>query len=110
MLLRFYARAGFVEPDPRFPRGHGQPWRRIGRDLTGKATAEPAEFAADSSEGRRVLKTMTRESDAERRAVVAPLIPADAATAQACGLPFVPVEQGPDGEWQPKQARKADTK
>lgn len=109
MILRFYARAGFSEPDPRFPRASGQPVRRIARGLDGKASAEPAEFDSESAEGRRVQFVMSRELDFARRAEVAPLIPADRATAQACGLPFVPVEQGPDGEWLPKQARKADS-
>lgn len=109
MILLFYARAGFAEPDPRFPRVPGQPVRRIGRELNGKASAEPAEFNSESAEGRRVLFVMSRELDCARRADVAPLIPADRATAQACGLPYVPVELGPDGEWQPKQARKADS-
>lgn len=109
MLLRFYARAGFIEPDPRFPRVHGQPARRIGRDVSGRAQSEPAEFDAETPEGRRVAFVVTRELDAKRRAEVAPLIPADRATAEFCGLPFVPVEQGPDGEWIPKQARKADS-
>lgn len=108
MRLRFYARAGFSESDPRFPSEHGQPWRRIGRELDGRASALPAEFDANSDAGRLVLKSITRQRDAAMRALNAPLIPADAATAAACGLPFVDVEQGPDGEWTPKQARKAD--
>ena len=108
MRLRFYARAGFSESDPRFPCEHGQPWRRIGRELDGRASAAPAEFDSESDAGRAVLKLITRRRDAQERAQNAPLIPADAATAAACGLPFVDVEQGPDGEWTPKQARKAD--
>lgn len=110
MKLTFFARAGYAEPDPRFPRVQGQQARRIGRDSAGKATAEPAEFDSDSAEGRRVLKIMTRESDAQRRAETAPLIPADRETARACGVPFVAVELGPDGEFSPASQRKGTDK
>lgn len=110
MQLKFFARVGIAEPDPRFPRVQGQQARRIGRDSSGKATAEPAEFDSDTAEGRRVLKLMTRESDAKRRAETAPLIPADRETAAACGVPFVPVELGADGEFAPAQPRKGTDK
>ena len=110
MKLRFFARAGFYEPDPRFPRIHGQVARRIGRSADGKATEEGAEFDSESPEGRRVLKVMTRESDVARRAAQAPLIPADQATAEACWLSFVPVELGPDGEFSPIPKRKGTDK
>lgn len=112
-MLRFYARPGHVCPWPG-QRHSGQPRRYIGRDnqierdadgaviLIGHpASQEPVEIEPKGDDGRRVLRLMRIEADK-------PLIPADEATAQACGLRFEPVEWR-EGEFYPQAAKAADS-
>jgi hypothetical protein len=111
-MLRFHARPGHTVswPGTKFA---GQRARYVGRttkiekDAAGAVVAishpaveEPACVDPDSKDrferekAARLLRLMAIES-------VKPLLPADEATAKACGIPFVPVELR-DGEWLPK--------
>ena len=57
------------------------------------ATAEGHTFDSRSKQAERLRKLMHRGEDC--------VWPADAETAQYLGVPFVPVEQGSDGEFRP---------
>lgn len=88
MLLRFYAKHDELvrEPGVRLIVGHRASY--VGRKFDEKtngfpATAEPFAVSAESAEGQRLATLCQRDGS---------LWPADEATAQACGVPFQPVE------------------
>lgn len=78
----------------------GQPPRYVGREVkkdaagvvTYAATAEPFECEAESDTGRRLLERIQNDV---RDGYGAPLVPADAETARACGLEFKGAKPAP---------------
>lgn len=96
MKLSFYARPGCVV----YPPGQRRPGvvnHYVGRKFdtesrAHKALGDAAEFDSETPAGQEMIRRVRREHS---------LWAADAATASACGVPFVPVELA-DGEWQPK--------
>lgn len=100
--LKFVARGDDLVAEPGVTLYVGQSPRYVNREhvklASGEwgypATAEPHTCKADSDEGRRLQLLVVRD-----RA----LWPADAATAAACGVPFVPLELH-DGVWVPVSA------
>ena len=106
MKLRFYARGDLLVLHPNAIQLVGQPYRYVGRELVQMdvldgepnskaaaypATRHPAEFDSDSPEGRRLTKLIRRDQS---------LWAADEETAEACGVPFVPVSWS-HGQWRP---------
>ena len=106
MKLSFYPRGAYVVRIPGAMQLVGEPANYLGRskrrieDANGKkAWAYPADgraFSCDSESqaGQRLKKLLLRDES---------LWPADKATADYCGVPFVEVELT-DGEWIPKPA------
>lgn len=104
MKLKFYAKDDLLVTEPGAPMVTGQAVRYVGRELvpgygptpngtpgkgaTFPATAEPYECDSETERGqaliRRVYIDTTRHNEQ-------PLWPADQATADACGVPFVAV-------------------
>jgi hypothetical protein len=67
------------------------------------AADEAVEIDSESDAGKRVIKCMRRDAQDP------PLWAADADTARACGVTYVPVEKGADGEFRPaKKSSKKD--
>jgi hypothetical protein len=90
--LKFVPKAGLLVPHP--GRGAGD-YHFAGRSfdtatMANVANAEPIDVEAGTDEAARFIQLAVRDGD---------LHPFDEATAKACGLPFVPVSQGADGEW-----------
>jgi hypothetical protein len=89
MKLRFYARPGHMLSLPgvrvagAIPRYVGRRVRVEGTTIINEISNEPAEFDSESKEGQRLLKRMLLDAQDP------PLVPADAETARACGVPFV---------------------
>ena len=103
--LKFYARADkLVNARPGETMLLGMPIPRIGRDYlpdgSMPASREPFECDSESACGRNALHAMRSKPQCP------PLWPADEATAQLCGVPFVAVEWV-DGEVVPKATPKA---
>jgi hypothetical protein len=95
--LAFYARGDLLVAHPSAPRVVGQHPRYVGRAplvdpqtgaATWPATSQPFNCDASSDVGKRLVKVCRRGA----------LWPANEATAQACGVPFVQVAHF-DGEW-----------
>lgn len=96
MTLKFHPAPDRVakKPEARVA-GHAQPY--IGRKFDAesrefRALADPAEVPDDGSKRTQRFKRLCAKGA---------LLPADEATAQACGVEFVRVEQGADGEFRP---------
>ena len=107
MRLRFVPPPGRM---PRFPkRGQGD-YPYVGRRYNAETrnhepTEAPAEVVPDGDEARRLIELCKRDGD---------LLPFDAETARAIGVPFVPLTREGDG-WvpakppaKPSASRKAD--
>lgn len=99
MKLRFYARRGHVVrgTDPVYV---GSMIRAVGRGSakTPQGIAlpplqEPVEIDSDSKLGMKLLRRFAQTPSNP------PMVPADAATATACGIPYVPARLGRDGEY-----------
>jgi hypothetical protein len=96
MKLRFFAKDDAMVPVPGVPRVAGQPKQYVGRRLVraeGKppsypATEEAFEIDSDTDDGRQLVRRVRTETE---RHDAQPLWPADKATAEACGVPFVAV-------------------
>lgn len=104
MKLRFHPRGDAQPLEPFAPMAVGQAARRIGRRLdsaTGAyvAVASPYECEEGSREAARAGKFL-RSGD---------VWPADEATAQACGVPFVAVELR-DGVFEPAAPKTTSKK
>lgn len=115
MKLRFHAVPERCERYPG-PRRQGDFPNYIGRDFKPgdgvntaaehPASAEP--FAIDPAHtDRETRKVAERCKRAVRRG---DLYAADEATARACGVDFVELERGRDGEWRPAKPKPAPTK
>lgn len=107
MKLSFHSRAGHLVawPGTKFI---GQPPRYVGREFVKepdqkkakssgmlgvlRATSEPAVIDTDTADPGDVAHLI-------RQCKKGGLLPADAATAAACGVEFAPVSQDQDGEW-----------
>lgn len=111
MKLKFYARGDLLVTKPGFVPKYtgGDVPRYVGRKFVARngntpahniATKEPAEFDSESEAGRRLMLLCRRDSS---------LWPADQATADACGVKFVPVDFK-DGEWVAKPLPVASAK
>ena len=84
MKLRFKPRGDAMPMVPLAAHAVGQPKRYIGRKLNPDSgeyelTGKSYECDEDSPEARRIIKLMRRDGD---------ILPADAATAKACGVEF----------------------
>jgi hypothetical protein len=96
--LRFVPRAGILVPHPgRGPGDNPHAGRRIVVDDATKTIALPVhEDGIDVLEGTkeadRFIQLCVRDGDVH---------PADEYTAKVCGVPFVPLRQRDDGEWEP---------
>ena len=90
MKLRFYARPGHLcsLPGPRvagtLPKYVGRRVRVVGQTIINEPTDEAMEFDSGSREGRRLMRRMIVDAQDP------PLMPADEATARACGMEFEP--------------------
>lgn len=93
MKLSFYAKDDDIVYEPDFPRVRGAIPRYVGRyfvpatkdkSAAFPATAEPYVCDSESENGRVLVGKFLRGKR--------PLWPADKATAEACGVEFVPVE------------------
>lgn len=103
MQLKFLARSNLLVTMPGERRIVGQPPEYVGRRcVDGQFPATTDGFACDSQSeaGIRLAKLARRD---------AALWPADRATADHCGVPFVEITLK-DGEWTPKPSAKADKK
>jgi len=99
MKLRFHPRDDLLVRVPGFVPRVGQPDQYVGRRFDAEKHGHPAsptayEVDADSDAGRRLAKLCRRDNA---------LWPADKATADFCGVTFVPVEFQ-DGVFVPKSA------
>lgn len=95
MRLKFVPKAGLLVPWP--GRGAGD-YHFAGRTfdqatMTNAPDATPFEVDSAGPEASRFANDLCRRDG--------DLLPADEATAKFCGVPFVPVAQGADGEWAP---------
>jgi hypothetical protein len=120
MQLRFYARGDDLVRHPGVAPAFGQPARYIGREFvtgvaerdgSGKtrtkvpssnpATKEGSAFDSESADGQAAARHCRKGA----------LLPADKATAEFCGVPFIAVEFS-DGVWieKPAAALKAALK
>ena len=105
MQLKFYAKCGEKNHPPpvvHWPglKKSGQMYQYVGRkfDTTTRihrALPDPVAVDSASVDGRRLAEICRRDYD---------LWPADKATAEFCGRPFVELSRGDDGEWRPKPA------
>jgi hypothetical protein len=94
--LKFVPKAGLCVPYP--GRGAGDlhfAGRTVVSDPLTKAIRNvadenPVEAEEGTVEAERFKQFVVRDGD---------MYPFDEATAKACGVPFVPVERGTDGEW-----------
>jgi hypothetical protein len=98
MLLKFHAKPGqsCAWPNSYFP---GQARRFVGRKFIPgdspqapsryEATAEPAELSSDAPQAAHLIRKCQKGE----------IWPADKATAEACGVEFVELARGEDGEW-----------
>ena len=104
MKLRFYAKDDLLVTEPGSPMMTGQPVRYVGRDFVPgtaatpsgtpavaaafPASSEPFECDSDTKRGQDLIRLMRIDTT---RHGEQPLWPADQATADACGVPFVAV-------------------
>lgn len=98
MQINFYAKGDLLFPVPGTILIVGAPHKYVGRYHDVESRSYPAKgshesFDDSTTEGRRILKVMRRES---------PLYPADKETADRCGVPFVELTYD-CGEWKPKK-------
>lgn len=106
MQLKFLAKADLLVTEPGTTGYAGQVARYINRVWDEALQGYPAVEApfvcdSDSADGRRLTKLLRRDSC---------LLPADAETADFCGVPFQPMALV-SGAWQPvaaKTAKKGD--
>lgn len=105
--LKFVPKAGLLVPYPgRGPGENHHAGRSIVVDAASKTISNPVHedcISVDSGtpEAARFIQLAVRDGDVH---------PMDEATAKACGLPFVPLEKRPDGEWVPKTSTPAARK
>lgn len=104
MQLKFFARGDLLVTVPGFspvvgqaPAYVGREFKRIDGVAVHPATRDPFTVDSDTPEGRRLVKLAKRDAS---------LWPADKATAEHCGLPFVALAFD-DGEWIPEPLNKA---
>lgn len=115
--LKFFARDDFLcNLIPGQLVAYGQAPRYVNRGLEVRenhaaypALPEPFECDAESDIGRNLLRKMGAVPNNPSRRKNPPLWPADAATARACGLPFVETEFK-DGVHRPKVSTKPPDK
>jgi hypothetical protein len=102
-MLKFHAKPGGLTAWPNSHMG-GQARRYIGRVFN----AETRGYAA-STEPAEVQETDADAVHMARKCNRGELYPADEHTARYCGVKFVELEKGADGEWFPKTTKaKAD--
>jgi hypothetical protein len=88
MKLRFFAKPGHLcrLPGPSvagdMPRYVGRKVRVVGTEIRNEILETPTEIESTSREGQRILRRFIVDAQDP------PLIPADAETARACGVPF----------------------
>jgi len=108
MRLKFVPAAGLCVPYPgRGPGDNhfaGRALKVEGGVISHPTTEEPIDVESGTPEAERFIQFVRRDGDVH---------PFDEATAKACGVPFVPVSRGDDGEWRPgapktiRESRKA---
>lgn len=106
MRLKFVPAAGMCVPHP--GRGAGDHHfagrvakvEQVGDEtvISHPTTEEPVEAEEGSKEAARFIQFVVRDGD---------MYPFDEATAKACGVPFVKVSRGADGEWTRDAAPKS---
>lgn len=97
-MLKFHAKPGGCTPWPNSHVG-GQTRRFIGRTYVAETRQYPA-----SSEPDQVTESDADAPHMMRKCTRGEIWAADEATAKACGVDFVPLERGADGEWFPKKS------
>lgn len=100
MLLKFHTKPGLSTPWPNSHVG-GQARRLIGRTYdaatrTYPARSEPDQIDSEDADASHMARKCTRGE----------LYAADEATAKFCGVEFVQLERGADGEWFPASKKK----
>lgn len=99
-MLSFYPAPGALVRVPGAAPAVGDPAPYLGRRLDRESRSYPPTGDAHSvPEGTDVARRLAKLCARDRS-----LIPADAATAAVCGVPFVEHELGPSGEFQPVTA------
>lgn len=97
MLLKFHTKPGYSTPWPNSHHG-GQARRLIGRTYdaatrTYPARAEPDQVDSEDPDASHMARKCSRGE----------LYAADESTAKFCGVEFVALQRGEDGEWFPKK-------
>lgn len=114
MKLRFHAKTGRVHvPGLKLvgavPRIVGR--KHLPGDGTKTAATHPVDedgFVIDDADPNK--ETRSAAEALKRKCRMGDLWPADEATAAACGVAFVKLELGADGEWQPAAAKPPATR
>jgi hypothetical protein len=102
--LKFVPRAGILVPYPgRGPGDIPHAGRKIVVDEVSKSISAPVhedgiDVLEGTAEADRFIQLCRRDGDVH---------PADEYTARTCGVPFVPLRQREDGEWEPGQSAPA---
>lgn len=100
-MLKFHTMPGHSTPWPNSHVG-GQARRFIGRVYNAEtrsypASPEPAEIREEDEDARHMVRKCSRGE----------LYAADEHTARHCGVAFIPLERGQDGEWFPASKKPA---
>jgi len=104
-MLKFHAKPGLSTPWPNSHVG-GQARRLVGRTFVAPKDGVPASYPAsnepdqlndDDEDARHLVRKCSRGE----------LWPADKYTADVCGVAFVELAKGADGEWFPKPSKPA---